>query len=72
MAVAEHCEEKLPTLLEGCNLCNIFNMYKTGFFFCTTEYKTLHQKGQECSGGKKAYIWLYLFVQIQSVKRWHN
>ena len=29
-------------------------MDKTGLFFRTTEDKTLHQKGQECSGGKKA------------------
>ena len=31
-------------------------MNKTGPFFHTTEDKTLHQKGQECSGGKKAKI----------------
>ena len=29
-------------------------MDKTGLFFRTTEDKTLHQKGQECSDGKKA------------------
>ena len=29
-------------------------MDETGLFFHTTEDKTLHQKGQECSGGKKA------------------
>ena len=29
-------------------------MDKTGLFFRTTEDKTLHQKGQEFSGGKKA------------------
>ena len=29
-------------------------MDETGLFFRTTEDKTLHQKGQECSGGKKA------------------
>ena len=28
-------------------------MDKTGLFFRTTEDKTLHQKGQECSCGKK-------------------
>ena len=28
----------------------------TGLFFCTTEDKTLHQKGQECSDGKKAMM----------------
>ena len=29
-------------------------MDEIGHFFRTTEDKTLHQKGQECSGGKKA------------------
>ena len=29
-------------------------MDEIGLFFRTTEDKTLHQKGQECSGGKKA------------------
>ena len=47
-------EKKLPTLLEGCNPCDIFNMDETGLFLHTTKNKTLHQKGQECSGSKKA------------------
>ena len=38
---------------KGYNPCGIFNMDKTGLFFRTTEDKTLHQKGQECSCGKK-------------------
>ena len=54
LAVAEDWKEKLPTLLEGYNPCDIFNKDETGLFFRTTEDKTLHQKGQECSGGKKA------------------
>ena len=29
-------------------------MDKTGLFFHTNEEKTLHLKGQECNGGKKA------------------
>ena len=29
---------------------------REAFFFCTTENKTLHQKSQEYSGGKKAEI----------------
>ena len=33
-------------------------MDEIGLFFCTTENKTLHEKGQECSGGKKANIQL--------------
>ena len=47
-------ENKTSILLEGYNPCDIFKMDKTGLFFRTTEDKTLHQKGQECSGGKKA------------------
>ena len=54
IAIVEDWKEKLPTLLEGYNPCDIFNMDETGLFFRTTEDKTLHQEGQECSGGKKA------------------
>ena len=54
LAVVEDWKAKLPTLLKGYNPCDIFNMNETGLFFRTTEDKTLHQKGQECSGGKKA------------------
>ena len=56
IAVVEDWKEKLPTLLEGYNLCDIFNMDKTGLFFHTNEEKTLHEKGRECSGGKKAKV----------------
>ena len=35
-------KKKLPTLLEGYNPCDIFNMNEIGFFFRTTEDKTLH------------------------------
>ena len=58
IAVVEDWKEKLPTLLEGYNPCDIFNMDETGLFFLTTEDKTLHQKGQGCSGGKKSKIQL--------------
>ena len=54
LAVVEDWKAKLPTLLKGYNPCDKFNMNETGLFFRTTEDKTLHQKGQECSGGKKA------------------
>ena len=46
--------KKRTSLLEGYNPCDIFNMDETGLFFRKTEDKTLHQKGQECTGGKKA------------------
>ena len=42
IAVVEDWEKKFPTLLEGCNPCDIFNMDETGLLFHTTEDKTLH------------------------------
>ena len=42
------------------NPCDIFNMNETGLFFRTTEDKTFHQKGQECSGGKRTKMRLTL------------
>ena len=36
-------------------------MNETGPFFRITEDKTLYQKGQECSGGKKAKIRLTIY-----------
>ena len=52
IVVVEDWKKKLPTLLKGYNPCGIFNMDETGLFFRTTEDKTVHQKGQECSGSK--------------------
>ena len=37
-------------------------MDETGLFFHTTKDKTMHQKGQECSGGKKAKMRLSIFL----------
>ena len=45
IAAVEDWKDKLPTLLEGYNPCDIFNMDETGLFFRTTKDKTLHQKG---------------------------
>ena len=42
-------------------------MDETGLFFHTTEDKTLHQKGQECSGGKKAKIRLTISLYTNIV-----
>ena len=52
--VVEDWKEKLLTLLEGYNPCDIFNMDERGLFFCTTENKTLHQEDEECNCSKKA------------------
>ena len=35
-------------------------MDETALFFRTTEDETLHQKGQDCSGGKKAKMRLII------------
>ena len=36
IAIVEDWKRKLPTLLEGYNPCDIFNMDETGLFFHTT------------------------------------
>ena len=60
IAVVEDWEKNFATLVEGHNPCDIFTMDETGLFFRTTEGKTLHQKGQEYSGGKKAKMRLII------------
>ena len=54
--VLEDWKEKLPSLLEGYDPENIYNMDETGLFFRTTSDKTLFQRGEKCSGGKKAKV----------------
>ena len=48
-------------------------MGETGLFFRTTEDKTLLQKGQECSGGKKAKMQLTisLCTNMLVIRRHH-
>ena len=53
VVIVEDWKEKLSTLLEGYNPCDIFNMDETDLFFCTTENKTFHQKCQENNCSKK-------------------
>ena len=42
-------------------------MDETGLFFHTTEKKTLHQKGQKCSGGKKENMRLTISLSTNMV-----
>ena len=44
IAVVEDWKEKRLTLLEGYNLCDIFNMDETGLFFRTTKDKLCIKK----------------------------
>ena len=46
---------KLPSLL-GYDPKEIFNMDETGYFFGQSENKTLFEKGEKCSGGKKVKL----------------
>ena len=46
--------EKLPQLLTGYELADIFNCDETGLIFKQTPSKSLIQAGEECSGGKKS------------------
>ena len=60
VAIVEDWKETFPTLLESHNPCDMFNMNETGLFLHKTENNTSHQKGQVCSGGKKAKIYIFL------------
>ena len=46
--------EKLPTMCEGYQPENIFNMDETGLFFRDTTHKSFHVKGVDCAGGKRS------------------
>ncbi|XP_052271459.1 tigger transposable element-derived protein 4-like [Dreissena polymorpha] len=47
-------KEKLPTLCEGYEPMNIFNMDETGLFFRDTTRKSYHFKETELAGGKRS------------------
>ena len=72
IAIVEDWKRKLPTLLEGYNPCDIFNMDETGLFFCTTEDKTLHKKVKnalpvENHANKKAWMTSGIFETLISM-----
>ena len=46
--------ERLPEIVVGFELKNVFNCDETGFFWKTLPDKTLNQKNARCKGGKKA------------------
>jgi hypothetical protein len=45
-------EESLPSLLEGYELCDVYNAGETGLFFNVLSERTLAYKGETCHGGK--------------------
>ena len=55
-AIVDDWKQKLPSLLEGYDPKDVFNMVETGLFFRQSENKTPLEKGEKCSGGKKAKL----------------
>jgi hypothetical protein len=51
---ADWLEVKLPALLREYQPVDIFNADETGLFWKCLPDKTLHMKGEQCSGGKKS------------------
>ena len=49
-------ETMLPTILSRCSLENIFNADEFVLFYQFLPNKTLHLKGEKCSGGKHSKI----------------
>ena len=44
----------MPTLLHDSQPVDVFNADETGLFWKSLPDKTLHMKGEQCSGGKKS------------------
>ena len=51
---ADWLEVKLPALLHDYQPVDVFNADETGSFWKCLPDKTLHMKGEQCSGGKKS------------------
>ena len=65
-------ETTLPTILTHYDPCNIFNADEFGLFYQALPQKTLHLKGEKCSGSKHSKIrltGLKLHVVIVHKKR---
>jgi hypothetical protein len=50
--VVDDWKQKLPTLCDGYDAKDIFNMDETGLFYRSVNKNTLKVKGDECAGGK--------------------
>ena len=47
-------EEALPGLIEGYSNDEIYNADETGLFFQALPHRTLHFRGEKCTGGKRS------------------
>ena len=54
--VVDNWKQKLPAIIEGYELRDIYNMDETGLSFRQTTNKTLCHSGEQCSGGKKVKV----------------
>ncbi|XP_053406646.1 tigger transposable element-derived protein 4-like [Mercenaria mercenaria] len=52
--VVQDWKDKLPSLCEGYEPENIFNMDETGLFYRDSTKSTYFKKGEDCSGGKRS------------------
>lgn len=52
--VVDEWKKKIPSLCEGYDPANIFNMDETGLFFRDTTRSTYFKKGEDCAGGKRS------------------
>ena len=55
-AVSALFETTLPILLSNYNLRDIFNAHEFGLFYQAQPGKSLHLKGEKCSGGKHSKV----------------
>ena len=55
-------EKKLPYLSECYELKSIFNVDKTGLFYKMQTSKTLHFRGEKCTGGNHSKVRISILV----------
>ena len=60
-------ETSLPTILSRFNLKDIYNTDEFGLFYQGLPKKTLHLKGEKCSGGKYSKVHL---TKVANVRNW--
>ena len=63
-------KERLPEILRGYSLCNIWNMDETGVFWRALPARGFGQKGKQCKGGKscKQRVTVAFFVSASGEK----
>ena len=60
-------ETSLPTILSRYNLKDIYNTDEFGLFYQGLPKKTLHLKGEKCSGGKYSKARL---TEVANARNW--